>query len=481
MSSVISPAINLLPHQVDHFKRIEEILKRSHVALDSSDTGSGKTFTALMFAQKYNLAICVVCPNSVLEGWRGYCRTYNIEIVDILSYTGLRGYRGKAKNKLLEIRDGEYHTTDYFTSHAERGMLLVYDEVQNLMNETQQSKAAFCLTRAIIDYGPCSRIMALSATPACRQNHCFPLIKALGFCSQPRLYNYDHVTRSYDFEGYGYAEIYRNAKETNPGLALEIYSSAGMSNRTQSDLCYRFLTEVFLKNIRSSMPSPHLDNGDYRLGLYRFSPDNVNKLRMAYSSIYACVDNDGILRANITTPCKMIGMSSVDTIVRLAEVDIARGYKVIVFAEYHCVMDALKDRLIDHRPLILNGKVKNKDRKGIVEAFQEPSWDYPLLISHPKIGGVGIELDDKEGHFPRKTYLIPSYYFIDSIQASGRTVRATSKSRAKIRIVECEVFSENTKILSSIMEKSLVVRNITGNDRQILPCDYPRVLEDEDA
>jgi hypothetical protein len=64
-------AIELLPHQVDHARRVTEALQTFGVAFDTSDTGTGKTYVACKAAQ--DLAACsqiiVVCPNIVQSKW----------------------------------------------------------------------------------------------------------------------------------------------------------------------------------------------------------------------------------------------------------------------------------------------------------------------------------------------------------------------------------------------------------------------------
>ncbi|SPN79165.1 DEAD/SNF2 DNA/RNA helicase [Cedratvirus Zaza IHUMI] len=472
--------VTLLPHQIDNYDRVVAIAHQSHVILDSSDRGRGKSFTALKMAQDFGLSLCVVCPVAVIDNWKKYIKEYGLEEVAVISYPSLRGARGKTKHPLLTIREGEYYATEDFRAEVERGMLLVFDEVHNLMNETSQNKAAHCLTKTIMRENSCSRVLCLSATPCCRQRHCFPLMKIMGFCQSSSLYYYDNVARMYVVEGYGYQELIEKARKINPTLALEIYSSVTLSNRTSSELCYRLFTEIFLPGIRTSMP-PNTDIVvDAKLGLYNFHPNDVDQLRRAYSAIFASVDADGVLRANISKPCKMIGMACVGTISRLTEQDIALGRKVVIFAEYHDVIEALKLSLAQYNPLVLSGKIAQGQRTHIVSLFNQTNMDYPVIICHPRVGGVGIELDDKDGRFPRKTYLIPSYYFIDSIQAAGRTCRTNTKSTPIVRIIECNQFSENTKILSSIIQKSIIVKTIVGTNSIVLPSDYPRINEEDD-
>lgn len=479
-----SASFELKPRQVAHYERIEKILSTNYAALDSSPTGAGKSFIVLEYARRNGLAICVICPLAVVQNWKNYCAMYGITLITAITYQSLRGTKGKTNNPLLKVVGDTYLPSDYFRSWAAHGMLLVYDEAQNLMNESLQSRAAHCLTRTIMQDGPCSRILALSAAPASREKNCFPLMKALGICKHFELYYYDKGTAQY--EDLGYAEIKKKANEINPALAREIADSLPLKRSTANQLCFAFFSKILLPPIRSSMPKPELDvELDAKLCRYHFPPNDVEDLKSAYAAIRAAVSygpNGGMtLKGNITGPCRRIGLASAPTIARLVRKDMARGFKVVIFSEYDDVTRLLCELLGDFFPTPLNGKVKQADRTTIVEKFQQPNWDSRIIVSHPKVGGVGVNLDDQHGSFPRKCYLIPSYYFLDTIQASGRIYRTLTKSRAVVRIVECIEFSENTKIIDSILRKTDVLKSLLNNSQgMLLPGDYPSIVEDQD-
>lgn len=473
--------ITLYDYQVPHYQRLENILCNNISALDTSPTGSGKTITALKFAQDYELTICVICPSVVVNNWKKYAELYGVEVLSILSYDTLRGRKGKTNNKLVTIHEGKYHPTRSFIAATERGLLLIYDEVHKLMNDTQQNRAAHCLTNTLRREGDSSRILALSASPCVKTGNSFPLLKVLGFSLSPFLYNYVPATKIYNTKGYGYEEIVKTCQVLNPSQTAEILLQTVLDTRTAPNICSRFFLEVILPKIRSFTPSPpHSTLFDGKLGLYKFPEQDVRELRRAYGDIVVNVDENGFLRGNITSPCRRISMAYVKTLARIARRDIKRGKKVVIFAEYHDTVEALERRLEDLSPLFLNGKVKKEERDKIVEKFQENNSDYSLLIVNPKVGGIGIELDDKTGSFPRRAYIIPSYYFIDILQAVGRICRANTKSKAEVRIVESDEFPENTKILTSIISKSSMLKKVTGREKDLLPGDYPIVYEEED-
>tara|TARA_R100001163_G_C5067406_1_gene206498 strand:- start:2358 stop:4718 length:2361 start_codon:yes stop_codon:yes gene_type:complete len=60
----------LLPFQINHVKNLYGCLLNKGVALDASDTGTGKTYSALCIAKELGLMPIIVCPKSIIPGWR---------------------------------------------------------------------------------------------------------------------------------------------------------------------------------------------------------------------------------------------------------------------------------------------------------------------------------------------------------------------------------------------------------------------------
>jgi hypothetical protein len=134
--------------------------------------------------------------------------------------------------------------------------------------------------------------------------------------------------------------------------------------------------------------------------------------------------------------------------------------------------------LKNYNAMILNGDiVQNSERDKIIERFQRDDNKYRVLISNPKVGGVGIDLDDKTGKHPRYMYIAPSYMFIDQFQGTGRIHRKDTKSKATIRFVYSREFPWENGILDSMANKSKVARDmILSQNTNIL---FPGELDEE--
>ena len=76
----------LLVYQKPHVEKLLKALNKYNVAIDASDTGTGKTYCALACAQRLGLKPLIICPKAVLTSWKRAAKALNIEIEFITNY-----------------------------------------------------------------------------------------------------------------------------------------------------------------------------------------------------------------------------------------------------------------------------------------------------------------------------------------------------------------------------------------------------------
>ena len=91
---------NLLDYQIQHYKNTVRILNDNNACLDASDTGTGKTYTAIASCKKLNLIPFIICPKSVISNWNKVCKIFNIVPHAIVNYELVKF--GKLYNKKYE-------------------------------------------------------------------------------------------------------------------------------------------------------------------------------------------------------------------------------------------------------------------------------------------------------------------------------------------------------------------------------------------
>ena len=60
----------LLDYQNPHLESLIKIYNNHHRILDTSDTGTGKTYVAIALCLVLNMKPFIICPKSVLGGWK---------------------------------------------------------------------------------------------------------------------------------------------------------------------------------------------------------------------------------------------------------------------------------------------------------------------------------------------------------------------------------------------------------------------------
>ena len=97
----------LLPHQITHCQNLIESLLAHDCVLDVSDTGTGKTYTALIVSKILKLKPIIICPISVKVAWARVCEELNIPEPFITNYEQLRGDECSIHNEERTPKDAQ--------------------------------------------------------------------------------------------------------------------------------------------------------------------------------------------------------------------------------------------------------------------------------------------------------------------------------------------------------------------------------------
>ena len=481
--------IQIFPYQVEHFKKVLSILQTEPGYLDVSQFGCGKTIISLAVAATFNMGIILVAPKTILNNWRAQAKKYGINIYSSLSYSNLRGTkRGGIRHKLLR-RDGEiFNTTDTFEEFARKGFLLVFYESHNLKNDNEQLEAAHTMTKEVVrlaGMGYNVRIAALSATPADKKENITNLFKILGIITSSKLYNYEK--RTYVLKGL--QEAIDKCNKYDRDVTFHILCRP-VNKTTSKVICHELYTRILKKIITSSMPKPPIEFQKDIKNLYAIMPEEDLKRMKEGALLFASatsykeetkeISYSGMNWGMVTQSRREIDSSKVNTMVRLSEEKLKEdpNCKIVLYYTFKRDMYKSEKLLKKYNPLVMNGDVTNEDvRTSLMEKFQRNDNKYRVFISNPKVGGLGVELDDQYGDHPRYMYIAPSYMFIDQFQATGRIHRKETKSKATIRFVYSRDFNHETGIINSMVEKSKIARDMIQTcDKDVV---FPGELEQE--
>lgn len=219
----IKMELQIRPHQIEHFNRLNDIVSKFDGYLDTSDKGAGKTILTIAMAKRLKLSLIVIGPLDTINMWKEECNIYGVHLIKGLTYHCLRGTNiSPPKNGLLNISDddGTFVSSPEFIKLIKKGVLLVFDEVSNLKNQTLQLNAAHTLVNTIVSFNKIgkvkSKVALLSATPCDKPEKIDSILKMLGFISSEELYNYDQDEKKYNL--LGIQELINSCLILNKGL-----------------------------------------------------------------------------------------------------------------------------------------------------------------------------------------------------------------------------------------------------------------------
>lgn len=504
----------LLPYQQLHVTALLAILNKMPYAMDLSMLGTGKTYTASQVAIDLGLRhVIVVAPVSVIAKWKGMKNDHGVPLLAAFSFQTMRSVKNKQPSHGLLKRldyeetvqrhgfDHQVHRTSFeptslFLRLLDEGCLLVMDEIQNIKNLGDQLEAARALLKPIIDSNTTttSRALLLSGSPIDKETHAVNVMKCLNIMRSNELAVYHPGGHYYTYPGY--EEILRQMSALDP---LRYRAVNPNTNPYSADACrkevYKLFQKVFKPVVSSAMQPQrmHFQLDKYN-GMFRATTDKENQLikSAVHSLAKACrydetrktIDyghNGAETMKAITSALMNIEKAKLGTFVRLIcqKLNSDENSKVVVCVNYTHSVDALKDELAEHRPLLLHGSMTQGQRKRVIDLFQAPDTRSRLLIANLSVASTGIDLDDKYGGFPRTCFASPMFNTITLYQLGHRFQRMDTRSSATVYMVYNERTPE-LNILNALARKGAVMKETTNEQAEagvVFPCDYPTYIE----
>lgn len=438
----------LLDYQKLHFLKLLTSQQKLKVSVDTSTTGAGKTIVAISLAKRLCMPMMVVCPAKLMTKWRKdleYMKYRNFTIHSIDSLYS-------EKTGLVYVDDGEVKIN--YDNFPESQTLLIIDECHMAKNmDSNRSEAVKLIAEATKYYDGHIHIMSATITDKHEQ---FPYIFGiLGI-------------------GESLEEHYNFAKE----IQKIINKPIPYFNEDDIDLTYEYLLLYCFQFISSNMVfrTVHEDSKNLFCDMEYDDVENINsvinKARIFMKQSPRFQEMTKYLHKIESLKIPIFQRTAIKTLKQ------NKNNKVIIFLHYNDSISTLAKNMSKYNPLVLTGSVPSKKRDDLIEKFNQPNPKYRLLIANPQVGGTGYDLDDKDGNYPRTTFISPSFNTTDDIQAIGRTCRATTKSKSVIRFLYVKHCEMETRLRNSSRIKSKILKEMSNNLHIKYPCDYTSIDED---
>ena len=136
----ITDDTGLRPWQAVAAGRLVSAINEWGGAIDGSDTGVGKTYTACAVARDMGMKIVVVCPKAVISSWKEVIHNHfhmGDQLIAVTNYEQLK--IGKSDSKLASYVIPRSTRRKTFQWKIPKNTLIVWDESQKLKNWTTKN------------------------------------------------------------------------------------------------------------------------------------------------------------------------------------------------------------------------------------------------------------------------------------------------------------------------------------------------------
>jgi hypothetical protein len=477
----------LFGYQSESRDQLIEIVNRRLAALDGSDTGVGKTYTAAGVIKKLRLPTLAVVPKIAITGWQTAADHVGTEL-DVLNWEMIRTGRtpfGEWANPLtsenrkyrcprclsiLEFDELDTpcrcsHTKDHsdavpmtkhnygkFTWHP--GIhFLVLDEVHraNGMKSLNAEMMIAAKRQGI-------RTLALSATPACSPLHFRGLGYLLGMHELTGPAGFLAWSRGLgcrshpQFKGWSWMAPKAEQVKIMANLSRMIFPRFGV--RLRADDIPGFPERRIQANLFDLEGFKKIDE------LYAEMKDALSRLNQKKAE-----DKDPTNPLTIKLRfCQEIELLKVPPVIELTQDYIAKGYAVAIFVNYTETLQELRKRL--KCDCYVDGTQTGKPavRQKHIDNFQA-NKELRIIVNN-QAGGEACSLHDIRGEYPVVGLVFPPLSAQRFKQLAGRLRRAKGKSLALYRVI----FAANTKEVETHKKLSQSLNNIDAlMDSDFLP------------
>jgi hypothetical protein len=469
--------------------------------------GTGKTYTSSFIGKNYKNVI-VVCPVSIKSKWEYMKSYYNINITICISYCSLRSNTNS--NTLFinnEYKSDIFNVSDLYKQYINDpdGTLLIFDEIQNIKNINLQFKACKTLINEIVDIGfnikNKSRCLLLSGSPIDKKEQIINIYKLINVMTNNELCIYIPSLNKTEWKGFKQIIEFIKKLDSNYSSSLPLKTTNSSNNSASEllELSYNYFIG-YVKNVLVSSMTPIINGISLikRNGFYNVE-DNESKIaiKKAVDNLFNVCDYNIITKtinikknisviSNIQRSLIAIENAKLSTLARITKEKLnssssEENWKVVICLNYIDNIKSLENELKEFKPLVIYGNVSKDKREEYRLLFQEPNNNYRILISNLACSSAGLDLDDKDGNFPRFCLINPNYSTIDLYQIGHRFHRADTKSNSIIHFVYTKVACE-IHVLNSLAKKSEIMKEIVKEQSEHgieFPCDFNYFIESD--
>lgn len=412
----------LIGPQPEHSKFLLDALYLNGIALDTSDTGTGKTYTACWIARQMRRPIVVICPIKARITWKTTLAKFGLEAHVIINYEKL--CRGNTKwlkyNLNLFHRDDRWWESKGIKLKFHQSSLVILDEAHRCAG---QKSLASELLLALVNQN--YMLLAMSASLATSVLE----MKAIGYAAElHRGDNFMDWCREHGatFNQYGTLSWDEQDRErSRDGMDViheHLYNTRKIASRMRKEQFgnlfpdNRVLAEVFDAGDNTHLIARAYEQMGHELAMLDRRAENYSQHHFAI-----------MMKAR-----RKIELLKVPIMVEWIMDAYREGASPVLFANFVDTIEAVKGRLLRH-PMFHNqiaevvGGQSEKARDNAVKEFQANLKR--IMLANSDAGNDCLSFHDLEGTNPRQSLINPSWKAKVIKQCIGRIPRANGKTK----------------------------------------------------
>lgn len=421
----------LLEPQKAHATKLLNSIYLNGYAVDLSETGTGKTFSACAVAKELNVPVVVVCPKVVIPSWKRVLESFGIKGALVINYEKLcRGNTKWLTYDKKEFKKKKSWESNGVHLHFPVGSIIITDEVHKCKGYTSLNSDFLVACK---NHG--YKLLMMSATAATN-----PLeLKALGFVANLHTgYNFSKFCKSGGAETnrFGGLTINMSSDKAKQGM-VEVHNSLFNLQSSASRMTVDMFKGIFPENHVTAETFDMGQNTDKINRVYEIMQSELDRLDERATNYSAHIFAI-IMEARRRTELLKIP-SFVDTVIDLYD----EGVSPVIFLNFTDSLVALEERLKKDKRLVnIIGKIvggqTDKGRQFDIDEFNADRKR--IMLVNLAAGNSGVNLHDLNGKHPRHSLLVPSFSAIALLQALGRIARQGGLTKCLQKII----FSANT-------------------------------------
>ena len=399
--------------QIPSVAKLCAAILKNKAALDGSDTGAGKTYTAVGVARELGMGIAVVCPKAVIYSWNKVIKDhFGMKPEFVLNYESVK--TGKYKDIGVWKSVSKISTREFFQWNIPKNTLIIFDESHRLKGHgTQNSEIAIAAKKQ--GY----KILCCSATNAINpiELKCVGLITGLYKTGKWLAFLREHGCEQGRF-GWEFS----GDKDVLKKLHADLFLDRGVRVRRDD-----------IKGFPDSEVIAEAYNIDEKSQkeLKEVYEEMVKELKYLQAQCKNTKEyqlNSMVIMLRARQQAELI---KVPLFVEMAEDALEDGMSVVIFVNFSETVRALSKRL--NTNCVVWGENKGNERDVHIADFQADKKR--VIIVNIKAGGAGLSLHDLNGNYPRISLISPTPSAVDLRQALGRVWRDGGKTKSLQKII----------------------------------------------